>query len=357
LVRVLGFDIGGANTKAVFVKTQEGRLQDVKVAMEYFPIWKEPEKLANVLLKLKDRLGASSLDGLGVTMTAELSDVYTTKREGVRRILACVKSAFPDIPIYVLNTDAKLEPTAWAEAHPLEVAAANWAATGWLAAQRVKDCVVLDVGSTSASIIPVVAGQVAAKGKTDLDKLICGELVYTGSLRTNVAAIVHAVPVKGVFAGVSSELFAVSGDVHLVLGNISEKQYTCETADGRGKTVPEALARLARIVCADTESLTTQEILCLAQYIYDEQINQIAQALSKVYSNTQTEASNEVPVVVTGLGKDFIARKAAEKISAKAIVDLETLMPKETAVATPAFGVALMTAIKLEGGLVDWTRQ
>ena len=103
---------------------------------------------------------------------------------------------------------------------------------------------VVDVGSTSASIIPIVNGQVAAKGKTDLDKLICGELVYTGSLRTNVAAIVHSVPVKGGIAGVASELFALSGDVHLVLGNITEKQYTCETADGRGKSLPEALARL-----------------------------------------------------------------------------------------------------------------
>ena len=74
------------------------------------PVWTEPEKLASVLLRLKDCLGASNLDGLGVTMTAELSDAYATKREGVSRILACVKRLFP-IAIYVLNTDAKLEST------------------------------------------------------------------------------------------------------------------------------------------------------------------------------------------------------------------------------------------------------
>ena len=357
MVSVLGFDIGGANTKAVFIKTQKGKLQDVKVAVEYFPVWREPEKLTSVLLTLKERLGANRLEGLGVTMTAELSDAYTTKREGVHHILACVKSAFPDVPIHVLNTDAKLESIDRAEAYPLGVAAANWAATGWLVSRRVKDCVVVDVGSTSASIIPIVDGQVAAKGKTDLDKLIFGELVYTGSLRTNVAAIVHSVPVKGAVAGVASELFALSGDVHLALGNISEKQYTCETADGRGKTVPEALARLAKIVCADTEMLTKQEILNMANYIYDKQVNQVAQALTRVYSYTQTRASSEVSVVITGLGKDFIARKAAEKIGAKDIVDLETLMQTEAVVATPAFGVALMTASKLEGGIVEWTRQ
>ena len=85
-----------------------------------------------------------------------------------------------------------------------------------------------------------------ARGKTDLEKLMCGELVYTGSLRTNVAAIVHSIPIRNGVAGVASELFALSGDVHLVLGNISEEDYTSETADGRGKTVPEALARLSQ---------------------------------------------------------------------------------------------------------------
>ena len=352
MVNVLGYDIGGANTKAAFIHTQRGKLQDIKVAVEYFPVWREPEKLTSVLLTLKERLGVNRLDGLGVTMTAELSDAYATKREGVHHILACVKKAFPNVPVYVLNTDAKLELLSNAEEEPLGVAAANWAATGWLVAQRVKDCVVIDVGSTSASIIPVVNGQVAAKGKTDLDKLICGELVYTGSLRTNVAAIVHSVPVKNEIAGVSSELFALSGDVHLVLGHITAKEYTCETADGRGKSLPEAFARLARVVCADTEMLTQQEIINMAEYIYDKQVLQVAEGLNKVYSYTKTLASKEVSVVVTGLGKDFIARKAAEKIGVHVIVDLGTLMQTDAVVATPAFGVALMTASKLEGEII-----
>ena len=109
---------------------------------------------------------------------------------------------------------------------PLGVAAANWAATGWLVAQHLKNCVVVDVGSTSTSIIPIVNGQVAARGKTDLDKLLCGELVYTGSLRTNVAAIVQSIPIRNGVAGVSSELFALSGDVHLSLRQHHIEDYT-----------------------------------------------------------------------------------------------------------------------------------
>ncbi|MGA3110621.1 MAG: hydantoinase/oxoprolinase family protein [Candidatus Bathyarchaeia archaeon] len=352
---MLGFDIGGANTKAALLCTQNSRLEDIKLDVEYFPVWKEPQNLPNVLLKLKNRLGAERLDGLGVTMTAELSDAYQTKREGVHHILASVKKTFPNTPIHVLNTDGELESTAKAELAPLGVAAANWAATGWLAAQRIRDCVVADVGSTSASIIPIVSGKVAALGKTDLDKLICGELVYTGGLRTNVAAIVQSIPIRGGEASVASELFALSADVHLTLNNIKEAQYTCETADGRGKTLPEAFARLARVICADTEMLTNQEILEMAKFIYAKQVAQVAQGLAEVYSYVKKQTTKEVPVVVTGLGKDFIARKAAEKISADAIFDLGTLLTTDVSMATPAFAVALMTASKIEGEMISWT--
>jgi probable H4MPT-linked C1 transfer pathway protein len=348
-VNVLGYDIGGANTKAAFVNVKKGKLVKSVVAVEYFPVWKQPEKLASVLLTLKERLVTGNPDGVGVTMTAELSDAYQTKSEGVHHILACVKEAFPEVPIYVLNTESKLDSVDVAIQNPLRVAAANWAATGWLVAQQTKNCVVVDVGSTSTSIIPVVNGKAVARGKTDLDKLLCGELVYTGSLRTNVAAILQSIPIRGGFASVSSELFALSGDVHLVLGNVAENDYNCETADGRGKTVPESLARLARVVCADAEMLTIQEIVSMAQYVHDQQIRQISEGLTQVYSYTKSLAQRQVPVIVTGLGKNFLARKAAEKLGVDSIVDLDGVLPGKAVLATPAFAVALMTAAKLEG--------
>ena len=101
MVDVLGYDVGGANTKAAFVSVKAGDLQDANVATEFFPIWKRSEQLANVLLALKDQLRKGRLDGIGVTMTAELSDAYQTKREGVNHILDCFRKIFPDVPLYV----------------------------------------------------------------------------------------------------------------------------------------------------------------------------------------------------------------------------------------------------------------
>jgi probable H4MPT-linked C1 transfer pathway protein len=352
---VIGWDIGGANTKAVFVRTKNGDVEELRTAIEYFPIWKKPEKLAAVLARLREQVsGNGTLDGVGLTMTAELSDAYQTKREGVNQILACVAQVFNGLPIFVLDVNVTLRSIGDARSEPLNVAAANWAATGWLVAQLVKTCVIVDVGSTSTSIIAVVDGRVSAAGTNDFEKLMMGELVYTGSLRTNVAAIVSSVPLRNGNVRVASELFAQSADAHLVLGNITEDEYTTETADGRGKTRSAALARLARVVCADREMLAEEEIVQIATYVHSRQVAQVAEGLSQVYSRVRSLTSNKIPVVATGIGKDFLAKAAAECLSIDAFIDFGELVPNDIVKASPASGVALMTASKLERRAVKW---
>jgi probable H4MPT-linked C1 transfer pathway protein len=213
----------------------------------------------------------------------------------------------------------------------------------------------LDVGSTTTSIIPVVNGQVAAEGKTDLEKLQNGELVYSGSLRTNVAVIVDAVPVQGRMTRVSSELFAQSGDVHLILDNIRPEDYTAETCDGRGKTEKAAMARLARVVCADTDMLTEQEIVAIAKFVYGRQVEQIAEGLNLVFERVKP-LFDEEKAVVAGLGGNFLARKAAEKVGFKKIVSMKEYFGAEASVVSPSVGVAFRVASCLEGETVDWKR-
>ena len=109
MTRVIGWDIGGANTKAVFLRTENGQVRDYKGLIEYFPVWKNPEKLVEVLLTLKEKVsGNTPLDCVGLTMTAELSDAYQTKRAGVNHILACAAQAFEGIRVFVLDVNASL---------------------------------------------------------------------------------------------------------------------------------------------------------------------------------------------------------------------------------------------------------
>jgi probable H4MPT-linked C1 transfer pathway protein len=359
MVRVIGFDVGGVNTKAAYVETEGGSVVELRTASEYFPVWRRsldqlPVMLGGLIEQLK---GSPGLDGVGLTMTAELSDAYRTKREGVHHILGCIEQVLDGVLGFILDVDADLRTVETARREPLAVAAANWAATGWMVSQRMRDCIVVDIGSTSTSIIPVVDGEIAARGRNDLEKLMNGELVYTGSLRTNVAAIVDSISIRGGRARVSSELFAQSGDVHLILGNIGEGDYTVDTADGREGTRAESMARLARVVCADIEMLSEREIVDIAKQVYEGQVEQVAGGLKQVYDGLKPDFKREPPVVVTGLGREFLAKAAAQRAGFKEIVDLGEVMGADAALVSPSVGVALMTASRLEGRTVQWMRR
>ena len=153
------------------------------------------------------------------------------------------------------------------------------------------DALLLDVGSTTADVIPIADGRVAADGRTDLDRLLAGELVYTGALRTNLAAIAPRVPVRGRWCPVASELFAISGDVHLILGHLAPEAYTCPTPDGRAASVECARERVARLVCADTEQLGVAEIEAIAAYLHAEQVGQIEAAARRVSDGCRGRAA------------------------------------------------------------------
>jgi probable H4MPT-linked C1 transfer pathway protein len=306
------------------------------------------------LSEIKNKIYSNDPDSMSVTMTAELSDAFQTKRQGVNYILDTATQAFNTNRFSVLNIKSKLISFNEAKANPLEVAGANWAATGWLVSQKLENCVVIDVGSTTTSIIPIINGKISPKGVNDFEKLLVGELVYTGSLRTNIATIVNKIPIRKSEFAISSEFFSQSGDIHLILGNIVETEYSVETPDKRGKKNIDAMKRLARVVCGDLELLKRFEIKDMAVYVYSKQIEQIMDGLKKVYSRFNINNKKEIPVVITGIGKDFLAKKAAKKLGLKKIIDISQIINNDTFVASPAVGVAVMEADRLAGRKMIW---
>ena len=232
-----------------------------------------------------------------MTMTAELSDVFRTKREGVGFVLDAVE-AVSRAPVRVFTTAGEFVDPAAARARPLDAAASNWVATAMLVGRFLPDALLVDVGSTTTDVIPVTGGRVAALGRTDPERLLAGELVYTGALRTNVAAIVRRVPLRGGECPVASELFAQSGDAHVLLGSLAPEDYTCPTPDGRPPTPEFAGERLARVVCADGEMLGAGEIRAIAAAVAEAQVEEIAAALGRV----ARRLAGPAPVITTGLG-------------------------------------------------------
>ena len=189
------------------------------------------------------------------------------------------------------------------------MAAANWMASATLAARENRDALFLDVGSTTTDIIPIVAGRVTAVGRTDPERLRSGELVYTGCLRTPVSAVVRSLPLGGARCRVAAEHFAITADVYRWLGRLAERDYSCDTPDGRGRSRSEAGARLARMVCGDSETVSEADVTAIANHVARAQTRQIAHGIRQVLR--RLGVARPGVAVVAGSGA-FIARAAAE---------------------------------------------
>ena len=121
---ILGWDVGGANIKAARIE-EVGQCEPTVVERS-FPLWREPHRLPAVLAETADRLGGAG--AMAVTMTAELADCFTTKREGVAFVLDAFQTAFPGIHPWIYGVDGRFRSAEAARQQPLEVAAANWMA-------------------------------------------------------------------------------------------------------------------------------------------------------------------------------------------------------------------------------------
>jgi probable H4MPT-linked C1 transfer pathway protein len=312
---VIGLDVGGANTKAAVVDGDGA----ARIVSEPFEVWREPEAMARVIADVVARLG-TEVAPVALTTTAELVDVFASKREGVLHVLDAAEQALPGRRLRVMTTAGQLIGVDQARTDPLPCAAANWMATALLVARSVPDAILVDCGGTTTDLIPIAGGLVAATGRTDVERLLAGELVYTGALRTNIAAVLPHVPIEGRPCPVSSELFAISADAHLLRGNLSPEQCTCTFPDGRGTSPGEVRARLARVVCADPEQLAEGDLEAIAAAVEEAQIASIATALARIAGRLPAG----VPVLAVGVGA-FLARAAAARCGLQVQEDVSPL--------------------------------
>lgn len=279
---ILGLDIGGANTKAA---SSDGSLAE----SVYLPLWRDAP-LGEVLKKLSKK----DPESVGVVITGELADCYRSKADGIASIKATVGKAFC-CPIYFWGVNG----FDWRD--PMELAASNWSASSALVARDIGECLFVDMGSTTTDIIPIRDRPLASK--TDYLRLVNGELVYTGMLRTSIGSLLRAAELNGHIVQLSPEFFAITADAYLVTGQITPEQYSCDTPDGFGKDRASALRRLARTVCADLDEIGEARAMSIAQQTVDLQMEVVTQAIEK-----QSAKHHLNNVVATGIGEKIIAR-------------------------------------------------
>ncbi len=289
---VIGVDIGGANTK---VASDRGKTESF-----YMPLWRQND-LTAVLQGINQEFKPTHV---GVVITAELADAFATKKDGVHYIESCVRSVFPHA--YFFSVDGHfsrlIDYAQWKR-----FAASNWAASAAFVGDKIPDCIFTDVGSTTCDVIPIKRGASLAS-MTDFQRLSRDELIYMGVLRTHLAALLQTVQLNGKHYRLSSELYAITADVHRILGNISEAQYTCETPDGRPRDIEACKQRVARMLLCDLDELGAENAVHFARSVERVQIDMLGSALAKHAREHRLRL-----VIGAGLGEFIIAQAAASQ--------------------------------------------
>ena len=273
-MHVIGLDIGGANLKAASTENESHSLA--------FPIWREPEKLEEKLRELV--AGFKTPACYAVTMTAELADCFQTKKEGVHFILNAVEKMADGIPVKIWQTGAEFVSPEVSREIPLMVAASNWHALSTWVGRLVEsgNSLMIDIGSTTTDIIPLVNGVPVPNGLTDPERVSTGELVYTGIRRTPLCSLEKEMKLGDRNFRLAAELFATTYDVYLLQEKIEENWDCFETANGKPATIHHAYDRMTRMFCADRTEFTLEEMRTAAKRFKQSQVSLIEAAISQV---------------------------------------------------------------------------
>lgn len=327
----LGLDIGGAHLKAADAAGY--------AYARHFPLWRTPHELPQALSALI--AAAPCAERLAVTMTGELADCYETKAEGVASIVAATLEAAGGRPVSFYRHDGAFVNAQIASAEPLAVAAANWHALAAFACRFVANQpgLLVDVGSTTTDLIALVDGAPRTIGRTDPERLVSGELVYTGVVRTPVCAATATLPWRGALCPTAAELFATTWDAYLTLGDLAEEPESLHTADGRPATRAAAHDRLARSICADRTMFTADDARAAAEAIASAQLSRLGRAAQQVLRTLNAPPQT---IVVAGQG-EFLARRMVEKLRISAeVVSLAEKLRAELSRSATAHAVAVL---------------
>jgi probable H4MPT-linked C1 transfer pathway protein len=332
-----GYDVGGAHLKVALA--DDGRT--IAVRQIACPLWQGLERLDAAFAEAAPYVARAELHA--VTMTGELCELFPDRRTGVRVILDRLGPLLP--PGFRVWLGVKgFGDVATAETEPMHAASTNFLATATLIGRSLADALLIDMGSTTTDIIGIVGGKPAPRGITDGERLMTSELVYTGLTRTDPCVVSHFGRLRGHEQRLAAGNFASMADVRRILGELPDGVDQHATADGRGKSVEESVARFARVFGRDADDAPMEEWRGAAREIADKQMEEIRLGAASVLA--QFKQLSDAPVVVAGVGGSQIAALMAQQ--GKKIVRFSALantMPDCDDWATycaPAVAVALL---------------
>lgn len=307
---VFGWDLGGAHLKCVKLDNS-GAIEFIRQAA--CPLWLGIDRLDLALDQILNGVGFNSGCIHAITMTGELVDTFASRAEGVVALTdhMCRRLGQDDLRIFAGEEGFKAAHQITI-ANACRVASANWLASGLWVASRLKQALLVDIGSTTTDLLPISDHQVAYRGYTDSERMGYDELLYTGVTRTPLMAVVKRAPLDGAWVGLMAEHFATTADVYRLTGDLPEYADQMPAADHGAKTVIASGLRLARQFGRDVDSLPQQSWKRLALHLRERQLASVRSAIELQIS--RGFLGDDVPLVGAGVGR-FLVKILAERIA------------------------------------------
>ena len=303
---IIGWDVGGAHLKTARL-SPAGEVE--RVVQVPCPLWQGLGHLDTAVDAARLTVGDAPIHA--VTMTGEMVDLFPNREAGVRELIAAIQQHFGGGSLrFYAGTEGFLSGPA-AAAAGASLASANWRATADLVAARLATALVVDVGSTTTDLVVVSGGRVVARGRDDATRLVAGELVYTGVVRTPLMAVAPQAPFEGEWVPLMAEYFAATADVYRLTGQLPEGADQHPAADGGEKTTAASARRLARMLGRDVESAPLRGWRQLAEWFARTQARQLEDACDRVSSLTEVPA--DAPIVSAGVGRFLLPEIAAAR--------------------------------------------
>ena len=341
-VAQVGWDIGGAHVKVAAIDARGRAVAALQVPCA---LRRGLEQLEGALEKALAALPAGAADAHhAATMTGELADLFADRDEGVRQIVATLKRRFGERRLHVFAGERGFLDPDHALRNPADAASANWLATAQLTADQLGDALLVDIGSTTTDLVAVRGGRVVAAGRTDFERLVSGELVYTGVVRTPLMALGDAIEFEGLRVALMAEHFATTADVYRLTGELDERCDQHASADGAEKTPPASARRLARMIGRDARERPFESWQTLASSFRAIQLDRIRGASRQVLVRAGVDPAGAM--VAAGSGA-FLVRELARGqhrpvIEFARLLDSRLDDPAALSVCAPAVAVAIL---------------
>ena len=336
---IIGWDIGGAHLKASRVSATGAVIDAMQVPCA---LWRGMDELDRafdqVLAKQKD------IRQHVVTMTGEMVDFFPDRASGVKAIAEFVANLLGGANVRFYKGDGEFVMLDQVCTYAAQIASANWRATAECVALKISDGLLVDMGSTTTDIIPIVAHRVRNQGHNDATRLVTEELVYTGLTRTPLMAMAERVPFAGETVPLVAEYFATMADVYRLAGELQECDDQHPAADNGEKTSSASATRLARMLGRDHASAPMADWRALACWFRARQFARLSAACERVATAANLPLS--ATIVGAGVGQ-FLLREIATKTNRNYIEFVDLLSVKNltkgvVSNVAPAVAVALL---------------